>query len=128
MVEWYWMKHGQKHGPVSTKLLKQLANAGHLAPTDKIWREGLSGWVSASKANGLEFGQASRNSKDGTRTPSTRPAEPVREPASALTGSQDAGQERSDLEALANAASADRSPRERGKETRRAVSFLTDVK
>ncbi len=53
MVEWYWMKDGQKHGPVDTADLKQLARTGQLQPTDTIWREGLPNWVSASKAKGL---------------------------------------------------------------------------
>jgi len=55
MSDWYWMKNGEKHGPVDTAHLKQLAQTGQLQPTDTIWREGLLNWVPASKAKGLEF-------------------------------------------------------------------------
>ncbi len=58
MAEWYWMKNGQKHGPVDTVGLKQLARTGQLQPTDTIWREGLPNWVPASQAKGLEFGRS----------------------------------------------------------------------
>lgn len=118
MAEWYWMKHGQKHGPVSTKLLKQLAKAGHLEPTDKIWREGLSGWVSASNANGLEFGRANSQSDGGSRAPSPRSTGPLGEPAAAQQAVPAADEDRSDLGALANAASVARTPEDRRKETR----------
>ena len=53
MAKWYWMKDGQKHGPVNTAHLKQLARAGQLQPTDMIWRDGLPDWVTASKTKGL---------------------------------------------------------------------------
>ncbi len=53
MADWYWMKDGQKHGPVDTAHLEQLARAGRLQPSDMIWRDGLPSWVPASKAKGL---------------------------------------------------------------------------
>ena len=53
MTEWYYAKDGEKHGPVSTPQLKQLASAGHLQPDDQIWQEGMDGWAKASQAKGL---------------------------------------------------------------------------
>ncbi len=70
MAEWYWMKDGQKHGPVDTAHLRQLARAGQLQPTDIIWRDGLPNWVEASRAKGL-FSQevAAAPLDDRTATP-----------------------------------------------------------
>jgi hypothetical protein len=58
MADWYWMKDGERQGPMDTAHLKQLARTGQLQPTDPIWREGLPNWVPASKAKGLEFGHS----------------------------------------------------------------------
>lgn len=81
MADWYWMRNGEKHGPVDTAGLKQLAQTGQLQPTDTIWREGLPNWVPASQANGLEFG-ASRSTHDGTSV-ATAPARPsIQQPVS----------------------------------------------
>lgn len=59
MAQWYWMKDGQRHGPVDTAELKRLAQTGQILSTDMIWRDGLPKWVPASQANGLEFVAAS---------------------------------------------------------------------
>jgi len=53
MTQWYWMKDGQKRGPVDTPELKRLADTGEMKPSDRIWREGLPAWVPASRAKGL---------------------------------------------------------------------------
>ena len=53
MAQWFWMKGGQKQGPVDTAELKRLAQIGQLLPTDMIWREGMANWVSAANAKGL---------------------------------------------------------------------------
>ncbi|MBM4125460.1 MAG: DUF4339 domain-containing protein [Nitrospira sp.] len=74
MADWYWMKNGEKHGPVDTAHLKQLAQTGQLQPTDTIWREGLPNWVPASQADGLKFG-AARGARSGTSV-ATAPARP----------------------------------------------------
>lgn len=74
MADWYWMKNGEKHGPVDTAHLKQLALTGQLQPTDTIWREGLPNWVPASKAKGLEFGHSQELHYATQRNPFTGPA------------------------------------------------------
>ncbi len=53
MAQWFYMRDDQKRGPVDTATLKQLGMSGELAPTDPIWREGLTQWVWASQAKGL---------------------------------------------------------------------------
>lgn len=52
-VQWYHAHEKQRFGPVSTAELKQLAQAGTLQPGDFVWREGLTGWVSAREVKGL---------------------------------------------------------------------------
>mgnify|MGYP003647918867 CR=1 FL=1 len=53
MSEWYYAQGNDKHGPVSSKQLKQLALTGKLLPTDLVWKEGASDWKPASLINGL---------------------------------------------------------------------------
>lgn len=50
---WYYEKNGQRCGPYSASQLKQLATAGGLSPTDLVWKESFSDWVSASRVKGL---------------------------------------------------------------------------
>ena len=53
MANWYYVKNGQKCGPVDTNALKHLAETGQLQPADLIWREGMGNWVPASQEEGL---------------------------------------------------------------------------
>ncbi len=53
MTEWYYAKGDKKHGPVSSKQLKQLARTGELLPTDLVWKEGAADWKPAKLLNGL---------------------------------------------------------------------------
>jgi len=50
---WKYRKNGAECGPVTGKQLIDLAAQGQLKPTDFVWRDGLSAWVSASKVKGL---------------------------------------------------------------------------
>jgi len=76
MSDWYWMKNGEKHGPVHTAGLKELARTGQLLPTDMIWCERLRNWVPASQTKGLEFGASGSThadrSSEAVSTTSTR--------------------------------------------------------
>ena len=48
VAEWYYAKGDKKHGPVTAERLGELAEAGELLPTDKVWQKGTKGWVRAS--------------------------------------------------------------------------------
>jgi hypothetical protein len=50
---WYYTRGDANVGPVSTLELKQLASSGQLAPTDLVWKEGMSAWVQAEQLKGL---------------------------------------------------------------------------
>jgi GYF domain 2 len=51
--DWYYMSNGQKHGPVSSRQLKGLADEGRLLPEDLIWTPGFSEWKPAGFLKGL---------------------------------------------------------------------------
>jgi hypothetical protein len=53
MAQWFYIRDGQKLGPVNTATLKRLASEGELDPADLIRRDGLPQWVPASEAKGL---------------------------------------------------------------------------
>ena len=47
--QWYYAQQGQRQGPVAEEELKQLAAAGQLKPTDKVWKNGMAAWQPASE-------------------------------------------------------------------------------
>lgn len=47
-AEWLYTRSGQQHGPVSFMVLKGMAESGHLAHTDMVWKKGTPEWVTAS--------------------------------------------------------------------------------
>ena len=51
--QWYYSRGGTSVGPVSALDLKHLASSGQLGPTDLVWKEGMSDWVSAEQLKGL---------------------------------------------------------------------------
>jgi TM2 domain-containing membrane protein YozV len=51
--EWYYSHDGERHGPISTDQLKDLAAAGKLGPGDLVWKEGMDNWVPAGKLKNL---------------------------------------------------------------------------
>lgn len=50
---WFYSSNGQKHGPVSSAVLKQKASSGELTVNDLVWREGMAEWAPATKVRGL---------------------------------------------------------------------------
>ncbi|HQZ68013.1 MAG TPA: DUF4339 domain-containing protein [Planctomycetaceae bacterium] len=50
---WYYAKSGEKHGPISSSELKQLASDGRLSTDDLVWREDMKDWKKASSVTGL---------------------------------------------------------------------------
>ena len=44
LMEWYYGKNGQQHGPVSMDVIRQLIAGGQLLGQDLAWREGMSEW------------------------------------------------------------------------------------
>jgi hypothetical protein len=50
---WFYMKGADKHGPVTSTKLRELAESGQLLPTDLVWREGMGDWKRARKIDGL---------------------------------------------------------------------------
>jgi len=53
MADWYYAKGNDKHGPVGTDELQQLAVSGQLLPSDLVWRKGTKEWRRAETVEGL---------------------------------------------------------------------------
>ena len=52
-TDWYYTSNGERHGPVSSHKLKELADLGYLGPKDHVWKDGMADWVPATKVKGL---------------------------------------------------------------------------
>ena len=50
---WLYTRSGNRFGPVSSAVLKQLADAGELTTSDLVSKEGTQRWVPASRVKGL---------------------------------------------------------------------------
>ena len=51
--EWYYLRNGQRQGPVASEKLKELASMGQIQANDQVWKEGMSKWVKAQGIKGL---------------------------------------------------------------------------
>ncbi len=56
MVEWYYAKNNQQHGPVTGQELRAMVERGELGPNDLVWKDGMAEWTPASRIHGL-FGE-----------------------------------------------------------------------
>lgn len=52
-TEWHYSIGDDRHGPVSARELKELADSGQLQPSCLVWKEGMPNWVQANKVKGL---------------------------------------------------------------------------
>jgi hypothetical protein len=53
MPDWYYVRDGQRQGPVQLPQLKQLAAGGSLRPDDLVWNESMPSWSPARSVGGL---------------------------------------------------------------------------
>jgi hypothetical protein len=75
---WYYAKDRQRCGPFTFGQFQQLAAAGLLTPTDMVWNEGASYWVSANEVPGLF--SAPQLSSASTASPRSEPSLPITAP------------------------------------------------
>lgn len=84
-AQWHYSKGGERHGPVSSDQLRQLAASGQLGPTDLVWRDGMAEWQKASSVKGLFPSQTSGPTEPPpiplTPPPEADPASTTPEPA-----------------------------------------------
>jgi len=52
-IEWYYISNGKKIGPVSWDDIRRLASAGHIKPTDLVWRTSQPNQMPAASVPGL---------------------------------------------------------------------------
>jgi uncharacterized membrane protein YhaH (DUF805 family) len=50
---WHVSINGAQQGPLTAEQVRVLAARGQLQPTDHIWKDGMSDWVTASSVRGL---------------------------------------------------------------------------
>ncbi len=48
MSEWWCVKDGQRHGPISSDDIKKLLLVGDVSPRTRVWRKGMEGWMPLS--------------------------------------------------------------------------------
>jgi hypothetical protein len=53
-VQFYYLRSGQRFGPVSLTVLRNLYRAGELRPDDLVWHEGARDWMPASSSPHLK--------------------------------------------------------------------------
>ncbi|MEZ6131201.1 MAG: GYF domain-containing protein [Planctomycetaceae bacterium] len=61
-ANWHYAKGGEKHGPITSAQLKEMAVNGQLSPDDLVWREDMKEWRKASTVKGLLPEQVSTTS------------------------------------------------------------------
>ena len=54
-MQWYYSKNSTQLGPVSYAELRAKISSGEILPTDMVWREGMTDWVTVSNALELAF-------------------------------------------------------------------------
>jgi len=74
---WHYAQEGQRKGPVSDEVLRNLARDGGLAPSDLVWREGMSEWAPAAEATDFEFAPAAADAAPPAPAPVPAYAEPA---------------------------------------------------
>jgi hypothetical protein len=79
--EWYYQNGGNRHGPVTAAVLKQLADSGEIRPETPVWRQGMAQWAPAKAVKGLFTGNP-------PSTPAPAPA-PAPSPTPAAAPPQD---------------------------------------
>jgi hypothetical protein len=73
-VQWWYARDDEQLGPLTPADLRRLASGGGLAPTDLVWREGMSEWAPAARIKGL-FPET-RDPADDAPPQASPPAEP----------------------------------------------------
>lgn len=57
MASWFYEYDGQRHGPVSSDTLRHLAKHGAIAPSTRIWKDGVGTAALASQVKNLFSGE-----------------------------------------------------------------------
>lgn len=80
---WFVGRAGERSGPFTTQSLRDMAADGRLAPTDLVWREGMSAWAPAASVPGLFA--SSRSASSPNDNPYAPPA-PVTDGSAPIPG------------------------------------------
>jgi hypothetical protein len=94
MSSWYYSKGTQQNGPVPMEDLVRLIGTGTVAPTDLVWREGMTDWLPAAQVPELAPPPAAAS--EAVRPPipaGGQPLNPYQAPASSWVEAQPAAGE-----------------------------------
>ncbi|MDB5319332.1 MAG: hypothetical protein JWN40_963, partial [Phycisphaerales bacterium] len=69
MFEWFYTRNKEQFGPVNSTQLKELAARGELLPSDLVWKDGMSEWVSAATLKSIFAGAGAPVASHGAPTP-----------------------------------------------------------
>lgn len=71
---WFVGNGGERSGPFSADVLREMAAGGRLAPTDLVWREGMAAWAPATSIPGLFAVSRATSASPLTDNPYAAPA------------------------------------------------------
>ena len=54
MTIWYYIKDGDRQGPLGEEALRDLCLSGHVQPSTLVWRDGLAEWTEAQQCTELQ--------------------------------------------------------------------------
>jgi hypothetical protein len=90
--QWFYGRDEIRHGPFSSKELRDLAMAGKIRPTDSVWKAGIERSIVAEKVKNL-FAPAPAEevppADEPPPTPHAEPPPPAVQPSAALDPTED---------------------------------------
>jgi len=127
-MDWYYVKNGDKRGPVSAETIRELAYQGVLQEHDLVWRPGLEEWIRADQAEGVLAPPQIPTSRESTglekgRRKSTQ-NEPVSRPAQEDSGGTSRRQQQPTRVVESEKAAPPQTPVNRGQEPKRGETWL----
>ncbi len=60
-ADWFYLKDGQRQGPIRMDVLQSLANSGQLSPQDSVWKRGMAAWSFAGQVPEIVFPPVKQN-------------------------------------------------------------------
>jgi hypothetical protein len=83
---WYYMKSGKEHGPVSLQSLRETIKSGELHSSDEVWRQGTPDWLPLRSIREIADLFSAQEGRPGTTTlqPLAAPEQPPPESTGGL--------------------------------------------
>lgn len=92
-MQWYYSKNGLQLGPVSESDIRSKVATGEIAPTDLVWRDGMSDWLPSSRVPEIQPASTLASPAPLGGNPDSPYATPQAHPATPYQGQPHAGPE-----------------------------------